>query len=165
MPFERSDAVESSVPSQGGLIKKPLKKQRLETPSDAGLSLDARERLDSLKRERKSGIFTSSKEFKESGHVQKTPFSSSWRKPTPVKMSEHEKHFLTETPKIHMDQDFMDWDEEQKQLDRDWYNTEEAGAVDETHNAFSDLDGYYKRKEEKAKREMTVITFTNCRKK
>ena len=60
---------------------------------------------------------------------------------------------------------FLDLDEEQKQLDRDWYNLEEAGAVDETHNAFSDLDGYYKKKEEKARREMMVITYSNVRKK
>ena len=54
------------------------------------------------------------------------------------------------------DLDFAEWDEEQKRLDRDWYNSEESGAVDETHNEFTDVDGYYKRKEEQLAQQQKV---------
>lgn len=47
--------------------------------------------------------------------------------------------------------DFADWDQEQQRLDREWYNLEEGGTLDETHNAFTDVDGYYRAKEERVK--------------
>lgn len=38
------------------------------------------------------------------------------------------------------------WDADQKQLDRDWYNQQESGAIEE--NRFEDYNGYYKQKED-----------------
>ncbi|TPX50854.1 hypothetical protein SeLEV6574_g00656 [Synchytrium endobioticum] len=41
-----------------------------------------------------------------------------------------------------------EWMDDAIQQDREWYNIEETGAVDEVHNPFADDDGYYRRKEE-----------------
>lgn len=40
------------------------------------------------------------------------------------------------------------WKEEQIRLDRDWYNLEEGGAMDDAHNEFTEHEGYYRKKEE-----------------
>ena len=40
------------------------------------------------------------------------------------------------------------WEEEQAQLDRDWYSMEETGALDETHNPFAEYESTTKLKEE-----------------
>ncbi|KAI9493673.1 P-loop containing nucleoside triphosphate hydrolase protein [Zychaea mexicana] len=40
------------------------------------------------------------------------------------------------------------WEEEQAQLDRDWYSMEETGAMDETHNPFAEYEATNKLKEE-----------------
>jgi pre-mRNA-splicing factor ATP-dependent RNA helicase DHX38/PRP16 len=42
---------------------------------------------------------------------------------------------------------------EQLQVDRDWYNQDETGAVDETQNAFSGSDELWRQKEESFKKE------------
>ena len=42
---------------------------------------------------------------------------------------------------------------EQLQVDRDWYNQDEAGAIDETHNPFSGSDELWRKKEESFQKE------------
>ncbi|KAI8381606.1 uncharacterized protein BYT42DRAFT_311362 [Radiomyces spectabilis] len=46
------------------------------------------------------------------------------------------------------DDDRQRWEEEQAQLDRDWYHMEESGAMDETHNPFAEYETHDKQKEE-----------------
>ncbi|KAJ3087689.1 Pre-mRNA-splicing factor ATP-dependent RNA helicase PRP16, partial [Quaeritorhiza haematococci] len=46
------------------------------------------------------------------------------------------------------DEEYGVWEEEQLRLDRDWYNLEESGAMDETHNQFTEFEDYWKKKEE-----------------
>ncbi len=51
-------------------------------------------------------------------------------------------------PSRHRD-DYDLWEEEQRQLDRDWYQFEEGGQTfDDTHNPFAGHEDYYKQKEE-----------------
>ncbi|KAG5457971.1 MAG: hypothetical protein BJ554DRAFT_1902, partial [Olpidium bornovanus] len=46
-------------------------------------------------------------------------------------------------------QDFADWEAEQKQVDRDWYDVDESGAFDDEHNPFADyMDVEYLQKKE-----------------
>ncbi|KAI9292945.1 P-loop containing nucleoside triphosphate hydrolase protein [Neoconidiobolus thromboides FSU 785] len=52
-----------------------------------------------------------------------------------------------------------DWENEQRQLDRDWYNMEEGGAYDQEHNPFVEYQSYYQKKEEeKAAKPVKKIT-------
>jgi pre-mRNA-splicing factor ATP-dependent RNA helicase DHX38/PRP16 len=45
--------------------------------------------------------------------------------------------------------DFARWREEQRQLDREWYDFEEGGmTTDETHNPFAGHEDYYEQKEQ-----------------
>ncbi|KAI9008391.1 P-loop containing nucleoside triphosphate hydrolase protein [Gaertneriomyces semiglobifer] len=44
--------------------------------------------------------------------------------------------------------DYAQWEEEQTKLDREWYNLEEGGVMDEGHNQYAEFDDYYKKKEE-----------------
>ncbi|KAI8593787.1 P-loop containing nucleoside triphosphate hydrolase protein [Geranomyces variabilis] len=43
--------------------------------------------------------------------------------------------------------DFDQWEEEQTRLDREWYNLEDSGTIDEAP-PYSEFDAYYKKKEE-----------------
>jgi pre-mRNA-splicing factor ATP-dependent RNA helicase DHX38/PRP16 len=44
-----------------------------------------------------------------------------------------------------------EWFEDQKVLDREWYNQEENGMMENMNHDFQDNDGYYQRKEEELK--------------
>ncbi|ORX57172.1 hypothetical protein BCR36DRAFT_580584 [Piromyces finnis] len=46
------------------------------------------------------------------------------------------------------DEDRLKWEEEQKRLDREWYNIEEGSTMDETHNPYVEYEEYYQKKEE-----------------
>lgn len=46
------------------------------------------------------------------------------------------------------EEDRRKWEEEQAQLDREWYQMEDNGAIDDTHNAFADYESHDKHKEE-----------------
>ncbi|CAG8697359.1 5223_t:CDS:2, partial [Acaulospora morrowiae] len=47
------------------------------------------------------------------------------------------------------DPDRLFWEEQQRQLDREWYNIEESSsAMDDTHNPFADYSDYVQKKEE-----------------
>lgn len=48
-----------------------------------------------------------------------------------------------------------DWQNEQKQLEREWYDMEEGGAIDATHNPFAEHEGYYNKKEDILKKKQT----------
>ena len=53
------------------------------------------------------------------------------------------------SPKRESSDDFQRWKDEQNQLDRDWYDIEEAGiTVDETHNPYTQNESYFKKKED-----------------
>lgn len=43
--------------------------------------------------------------------------------------------------------EFENWEEEQTKLDREWYNLDEAGTMEESYQ-YSEFDAYYKKKEE-----------------
>ncbi|KAJ3290354.1 DEAH-box RNA helicase prp16 [Borealophlyctis nickersoniae] len=44
--------------------------------------------------------------------------------------------------------DEAQWEEEQLRVDREWYNLEESGAMDDTHNDYTEYEAYYRKKEE-----------------
>ncbi|KND04589.1 uncharacterized protein SPPG_00308 [Spizellomyces punctatus DAOM BR117] len=44
--------------------------------------------------------------------------------------------------------EYDQWEAEQTRLDREWYNLEESGTMDETYNQYSEFDEYYRKKEE-----------------
>ncbi|KAI8080848.1 uncharacterized protein B0P05DRAFT_75330 [Gilbertella persicaria] len=46
------------------------------------------------------------------------------------------------------EEDRRKWEEEQAQLDREWYQMEDYGAADDTHNAFAQYETHDKHKEE-----------------
>ncbi|KAI8060436.1 hypothetical protein BC940DRAFT_246446 [Gongronella butleri] len=54
----------------------------------------------------------------------------------------------------------MRWEQEQAQLDREWYGMEESGTMDETHNPFSDFETAYdqKKEEEMAQRQLKKLS-------
>ncbi|CAG8529954.1 3737_t:CDS:10 [Racocetra fulgida] len=56
--------------------------------------------------------------------------------------------------------DRREWEEEQRQLDRDWYSMEESsGAMDDTHNPFADYSDFVEKKEEElAQRQLKKLT-------
>ncbi|CAG8620152.1 11452_t:CDS:10 [Funneliformis mosseae] len=58
------------------------------------------------------------------------------------------------------DRDRLEWEEEQKQLDREWYNIEESsGALDEEHNPFADYTDFVQKKEEElAQKQLKKLT-------
>ncbi|KAJ3212239.1 DEAH-box RNA helicase prp16, partial [Clydaea vesicula] len=45
-------------------------------------------------------------------------------------------------------EDFKRYEEEQAKMDREWYNQEEDGAIDESHNQFTEFEEYYRKKDE-----------------
>ncbi|EXX76145.1 Pre-mRNA-splicing factor ATP-dependent RNA helicase PRP16 [Rhizophagus irregularis] len=58
------------------------------------------------------------------------------------------------------DRDRLEWEEEQKHLDREWYNIEESsGALDEEHNPFADYTDYVVKKEQElAQKQLKKLT-------
>ncbi|KAI8342035.1 P-loop containing nucleoside triphosphate hydrolase protein [Chlamydoabsidia padenii] len=57
------------------------------------------------------------------------------------------------------DEDRQRWEEEQAQLDRDWYGMEETGVMDETHNPFAEYETHDKVKEEElAQKQLKKLT-------
>ncbi|CAO3619118.1 unnamed protein product [Cunninghamella echinulata] len=57
------------------------------------------------------------------------------------------------------EEDRLRWEEEQAQLDRDWYGMEETGAMDETHNPFAEYEIHDKGKEEElAQKQLKKLT-------
>ncbi|CAG8493973.1 14631_t:CDS:10, partial [Acaulospora colombiana] len=58
------------------------------------------------------------------------------------------------------DPDKFQWEEHQRQLDREWYNIEEtSNAMDDTHNPFADYSDYVQKKEEElAQRQLKKLS-------
>ncbi|CAO3578347.1 unnamed protein product [Absidia cylindrospora] len=57
------------------------------------------------------------------------------------------------------DEDRQRWEEEQAQLDREWYGMEENGVMDETHNPFAEYETHDKVKEEElAQKQLKKLT-------
>ncbi|KAK9727570.1 Pre-mRNA-splicing factor ATP-dependent RNA helicase PRP16 [Basidiobolus ranarum] len=76
--------------------------------------------------------------------------TSEWDYPTPQVASTSYGQIQMEypdEPDIH-EEEQGNWEEEQTKLDREWYNLEETGTMDETHNPFAEYEDYYKKKEE-----------------
>jgi pre-mRNA-splicing factor ATP-dependent RNA helicase DHX38/PRP16 len=99
--------------------------------------------------------------------MQQVRSSSDWAAETPrVPSGSYYADSYMERPSVsgppgsstmkNLSSDFADWDQEQQRLDREWYNLEEGGTLDETHNAFTDLDGYYRAKEERVKEQAQI---------
>jgi hypothetical protein len=85
--------------------------------------------------------------------------SSDWDYATPqVKASGYEEIAL-EYPEETLDgSDRMHWEEEQAQLDRDWYQMEENGATDDTHNPFAEYEVHdHEKEEELAKKQIVSL--------
>lgn len=83
----------------------------------------------------------------EYDRIKQTP--SQWDFPTP-RVSSTNYDDARDYSLSHNDSEFdrSQWELEQTQLDRDWYDIEENGAVDNTHNLFAEHENYYKKKEE-----------------
>lgn len=57
------------------------------------------------------------------------------------------------------EQDRRRWEEEQAQLDREWYQMEDNGAADDTHNAFADYESHDQHKEQElAQKQMKKLS-------
>ncbi|CEP11000.1 hypothetical protein [Parasitella parasitica] len=57
------------------------------------------------------------------------------------------------------EEDRQRWEEEQAQLDREWYQMEDNGAADDTHNAFAEYESHDKHKEEElAQKQMKKLS-------
>lgn len=83
----------------------------------------------------------------EYDRIKQTP--SKWDFPTPrISSTNYDDARDYSTPNGESENDKSQWEQEQTQLDRDWYDIEENGALDNTHNIFSEHENYYKKKEE-----------------
>lgn len=57
------------------------------------------------------------------------------------------------------EEDRRRWEEEQAQLDREWYQMEDNGAADDTHNAFADYESHDQHKEQElAQKQMKKLS-------
>ncbi|KAJ3151226.1 DEAH-box RNA helicase prp16 [Geranomyces variabilis] len=75
--------------------------------------------------------------------VQSARRSSDWEFATPrVESTSYDDEMRKPT-----NADFDQWEEEQTRLDREWYNLEDSGTIDEAP-PYSEFDAYYKKKEE-----------------
>ncbi|CAG8609438.1 28691_t:CDS:10, partial [Dentiscutata erythropus] len=67
--------------------------------------------------------------------------------------------FKQDGEEINEDNERHHWEEEQRQLDRDWYSMEESGAMDDTHNPFADYSDFVEKKEnELAQKQLKKLT-------
>ncbi|KAL1928269.1 hypothetical protein VTP01DRAFT_3185 [Rhizomucor pusillus] len=85
----------------------------------------------------------------DSGYGRSTATRSDWSRGTPVRSSALDEAAL-EYPEEYTgdEEDRRRWEDEQAQLDRDWYSMEETGAMDETHNPFAEYEMAARGKEE-----------------
>ncbi|CEJ04865.1 Putative Pre-mRNA-splicing factor ATP-dependent RNA helicase prp16 [Rhizopus microsporus] len=72
-----------------------------------------------------------------------------WESSTPaVRSTAYDEVALEYPEEFHgSEEDRRRWEEEQAQLDREWYQMEDTGAIDETHNPFSQYEEYASGKE------------------
>ncbi|KAG1497491.1 hypothetical protein G6F46_004448 [Rhizopus delemar] len=85
----------------------------------------------------------------------------SWESMTPsVRSTAYDELALEYPEEFEGDEnDRRRWEEEQAQLDREWYQMEDGGAVDETHNPFSQYEDYTSNKEgELAQKQMKKLS-------
>lgn len=138
----------SDTPRRGGLYKRS--EWTSMTPSRSDGSFTPRSTPGSATPRRETGARSSVK-------------SSDWDYATPqVKASGYEEISL-EYPEENVDgSERMKWEEEQAQLDRDWYQMEENGAMDETHNPFAEYEVHDHEKEEELAQKQIVSLCTYC---
>ncbi|KAG2187165.1 hypothetical protein INT44_004837 [Umbelopsis vinacea] len=135
-----------STPRKGGLYKRSEWASMTPTPSRSDGSFTPRSTPGSATPRRETGARSS-------------VVSSDWDYATPqVKPSGYEEIAL-EYPEENLDgSDRMHWEEEQAQLDRDWYQMEENGVMDETHNPFAEYEVHdHEKEEELAKKQIVSL--------
>jgi len=89
--------------------------------------------------------------------------NSSWDYTTPLTKSNMDEDLNIEEEESENwenDEDRLKWEEEQRRLDREWYNIEEGSTMDETHNPYVEYEEYYQKKEEElAKQQAKKMTI------
>ncbi|CAI2172411.1 14512_t:CDS:10 [Funneliformis geosporum] len=110
---------------------------------------------------------TSTSRFSIGGLTPRRDYKPSRDFPTPRlasfdydEMEYRNRHNQEEEEVISENRDRLEWEEEQKQLDREWYNIEESsGALDEEHNPFADYTDFVQKKEEElAQKQLKKLT-------
>ncbi|KAJ1345257.1 hypothetical protein BSLG_000771 [Batrachochytrium salamandrivorans] len=151
-------STESSQPAR------PYRKRALDTPSEhGGLSEAARDRLEMHRKDkdryRDGGLYltsrgsastsldTTSKRVARSSEWNQTPLVSSGRSGRMSTGGQTGSRDSAPTPLLNAGFDGL-YTEDDISVDRDWYNMEDSGTMDESQNPFADYDGYYRRKEE-----------------
>ncbi|KAI9028088.1 hypothetical protein CLU79DRAFT_550833 [Phycomyces nitens] len=126
----------SMTPRRGGLIKRSQWASM--TPSSGSEPFTPRMSTGGMTPRRDSGL------------GRQTDQKSEWDFMTPAIKSTAYDETALEYPEEYPgdDDDRQRWEEEQAQLDRDWYHMEESGAMDETHNPFAEYENHDKIKEE-----------------
>ncbi|KAI0238175.1 Pre-mRNA-splicing factor ATP-dependent RNA helicase PRP16 [Massospora cicadina] len=84
--------------------------------------------------------------------IKATPRTSNWDFPTPRVAStnyDDARKFAEST------RDRQQWEQEQTQLDRDWYDIEENGVVGGASNIFAEHEDYYRKKQEELAKKQT----------
>lgn len=133
----------SSTPRRGGLYKRS--EWASMTPSRSDGAFTPRSTPGSATPRRETGARSSVK-------------SSDWDYATPHVKSSGYEDIALEYPEEENDSERMMWEEEQAQLDRDWYQMEENGAMDETHNPFAEYEVHDHEKEEELAKKQIVST-------
>jgi len=122
----------------------------------------------STKYEKHDKYYKNDKNDKYEKNIKYTPrretskHNSSWEYTTPLTKSniEDDLNFEEESENWENDDDRLQWEEEQKRLDREWYNIEEGSTMDETHNPYVEYEEYYQKKEEElAKQQAKKMTI------
>jgi pre-mRNA-splicing factor ATP-dependent RNA helicase DHX38/PRP16 len=138
----RIEKLSGSTPTRGGLIlpnkfKKPTEK-RIKTNEWDKTPVTSRPQTP-----RQGSWSSKSKKLSPSDWEIETPRHASYDDEIPHGMSSEQ------------------WKDEQIRLDRDWYNQEDSGTMDEEHSHFQDSNGYFKKKEEQMKiqKEKRVTAF------
>ncbi|KAF7723566.1 DEAH-box RNA helicase prp16 [Apophysomyces ossiformis] len=133
----------NATPRRGGLIKRSQWASM--TPRESGEPYTPRMSTGGMTPRHDSGIGRS------------TGSKSDWEFPTPsIKSTAYDETALDYPEEFPGDDDDRQkWEEEQAQIDRDWYHMEESGlmnalrqATDETHNPFAEYETHDKLKEE-----------------
>ncbi|KAH6572847.1 hypothetical protein BASA62_003209 [Batrachochytrium salamandrivorans] len=94
-----------------------------------------------------TSLDTTSKRVARSSEWNQTPLVSSGRSGRMSTGGQTGSRDSAPTPLLNAGFDGL-YTEDDISVDRDWYNMEDSGTMDESQNPFADYDGYYRRKEE-----------------
>jgi pre-mRNA-splicing factor ATP-dependent RNA helicase DHX38/PRP16 len=152
-------------------------RKRIETPSHpGGLSKDAKERLNDYQKNkertfREYGLNAVTHRQSHNPPLLKPRFDEGFKRPDTVKRDQSQRTRVMSTPrrsdwekatpKTHVttynDIDDKHYKTQQLQLDRDWYNQDEAGVADES-NPYLEYQAYWSKKEDEFKQKQKRIT-------